>query len=93
MVKKSNSKTAEFKLVHINIYVNFGNIYLGDFFSDRQSLREPPLWKHIKDQFFKKIIGYLELLDNIAHVVCYTKVLLNFLKTYDMAGTFFMSSK
>lgn len=27
----SNSKTAEFKLVHINIYVNFVNICLGDF--------------------------------------------------------------
>lgn len=31
VVKMSNSKTAEFKLVHINIYVNVVNIYLGDF--------------------------------------------------------------
>lgn len=67
----SNSKTAEFKLVHINIYVNFVNIYLGDFFPDWLGFREAPLWKKdIKDQFFKKSSGHIELLDNIVHTVC-----------------------
>lgn len=51
VVKMSNSETAEFKLVHINIYVNFVNIYLGDFFPDSLGLKEAPLWKHQESVF------------------------------------------
>lgn len=65
----SNTKTAEFKLVHVNIYVNFVNIYLGDFFPDSLSLKEAPLWKHLKNQFLKSFV-HIKLLDNSVRIAC-----------------------